>query len=91
MGVQPVAATAQRLRTYRVVLEWDDEDPSDPGWVATVPALPGCVTQGSTVTEVMQRVQEAILGYLEVLAKRGEPIPPPDADSPAVAVPEPLA
>lgn len=81
-----MSATMPRLRTYRVVLEWDDEDPENPGWVVTVPALPGCVTQGDTVAEAMDRVQEAIQGYLEVLAKHGEPIPPPDAEGPTASV-----
>lgn len=82
---------ATALRTYRVVLEWDDEDPDNLGWVVTVPALPGCVTQGDTVAQALGRVQEAIAGYLESLAKHGEPIPPPDADGPAVPVLEPRA
>ena len=81
-----MATTLPRLRTYRVVLEWDDEDPENPGWVVTVPALPGCVTQGDTVAQALERVQEAIAGYLEALAKYGEPIPPPDAEGPAVSV-----
>lgn len=28
---------ATALRTYRVLLEWDDEDPENAGWVVTVP------------------------------------------------------
>jgi predicted RNase H-like HicB family nuclease len=86
-----MAATAPRLRTYRVVLEWDDEDPENTGWAVTVPALPGCFTQGDTVAEALERAQEAIAGYLEALAKRGDAIPPPDADTPAVSVLEPHA
>ena len=86
-----MAATMPHLRTYRVLLEWDDEDPENAGWVVTVPALPGCVTQADTVAQALGRVQEAIAGYLEALVKNGDPIPPPDADSPAVSVPEPHA
>ena len=81
-----MAATTPQLRTYRVVLH---QDPGSSGWWVDVPALPGCFTQGETVAQAMERVQEAIAGYLEALAKHGEPIPPPDADSPAVSVPEP--
>ncbi|MGA3066235.1 MAG: type II toxin-antitoxin system HicB family antitoxin [Tepidisphaeraceae bacterium] len=43
-------------------------------WVE-VPALPGCYTQGKTVEQCMERAREAIEGYLESLAKLGEPIP----------------
>ncbi len=72
-----------------MVLEWDDEDPENPGWVVTVPALPGCVTQGDTPAQALERAQEAIAGYLEVLAKHGDRIPPPDAQDPALSVLEP--
>ena len=36
------------------------------GYWAEVPALPGCVTQGETWEEVMENLQEAIQGWLEV-------------------------
>jgi antitoxin HicB len=82
-------ATAPRLRAYRIVLEWDDEDPENAGWVAMVPALPGCVTQGDTLREVLDNVQDAIALYLESLVEDGKPIPPADADGPVVVVQEP--
>ena len=37
------------------------------GYVAMVPALPGCHTQGETLAEVMENVKEAIDLYLETL------------------------
>ena len=58
--------------TFRVILEPDE----DGVFVATVPSLPGCVSQGSTRAEALQNVREAIEGYLESLRDRGEPIPP---------------
>lgn len=36
------------------------------GYWAEVPALPGCVTQGETWEEVIENLQEAIQGWLEV-------------------------
>ncbi len=74
-------AVAMPLRTYRMVLEWDDEDPNNHMWVVTVPALPGCFTQGHTQAQALERAQEAISAYLESLAKHGEPFPPPDAET----------
>lgn len=87
MAAEPVPA----VRAHRIVLTWDDGDPDTPGWVVTVPALPGCVTQGDTEAEALARVQEAISAYLASLARHGEPIPPPDADGPIVPVAEPTA
>jgi len=37
------------------------------GYVALVPALPGCHTQGDTLEELMENVKEAIELYLETL------------------------
>jgi len=43
-----------------------------------VPALPGCVTHGRTLTEAKQMAKDAITGYIESLRKHGEPIPSDD-------------
>ncbi len=40
------------------------------GFVALVPALPGCHTQGETLEEAEMNVKEAIALYLESLASR---------------------
>lgn len=39
------------------------------GYVAFVPALPGCHTQGDTLNELMENVKEAIELYLETLTE----------------------
>ena len=57
---------------YRVVLEQDE----DGVFIAEVPALPGCLSQGQTRTEALDNIKEAIAGYLESLNESGEPIPP---------------
>lgn len=51
------------------------EQASEGGYVAFVPALPGCHTQGETLEETERNVKEAIALYLECLAANGEPIP----------------
>ncbi len=51
------------------------EATSDGGFVAIVPALPGCHTQGETLEETEQNVREAIELYLSSLAAHGEPLP----------------
>ena len=45
-------------------------------FVAEVPSLPGCVTQGSTRAEALDNIREAITAYLESLKAHDEPIPP---------------
>lgn len=51
------------------------EQASEGGYVAFVPALPGCHTQGETLEEAERHVKEAIALYLESLAAHGEAIP----------------
>ena len=57
---------------YRVVIGQDE----DGVFVTEVPALPGCISQGNTRTEVLRNIQEAIEVYLESLKVHGEPILP---------------
>lgn len=59
-------------RTYTIILEWDPEGAM---YVVTVPALPGCFTQGHTVDEAIARAKEAIALYLECLIEDGELVP----------------
>jgi predicted RNase H-like HicB family nuclease len=48
---------------------------SDGGYVATVLALPGCVSQGDSRAEVLKNIAEVIELYLEDIREEGEPIP----------------
>jgi len=57
---------------YRVLIEQDE----DGVFVAEVPALPGCISQGNTRKEALRNIQEAITVYLESLKAHNEPIPP---------------
>ena len=41
-------------------------DPEYKGYVADVPQLPGCMSQGKTVEAAIRNVQKAIKAYLEV-------------------------
>lgn len=45
------------------------------GYIVTVPALPGLVTEGDTLEEAREMARDAIRAYLESLIKDGEPIP----------------
>lgn len=41
-------------------------------YVAEVPALPGCVSQGKTLTEAKANIREAIVGWLTVMNARAK-------------------
>jgi len=44
-------------------------------FVATCPALPGCVSHVRTRVEATENIREAIEGYLRSLRKHSEPVP----------------
>jgi predicted RNase H-like HicB family nuclease len=56
---------------YTVVLEMEP----DGGYVANVPVLPGCVSQGENRAEALANIREAIALYLEDCRDAGEPAP----------------
>ena len=45
-------------------------DPEYKGYVADVPELPGCMSQGKTVETALKNVREAIALYLEATPAR---------------------
>jgi predicted RNase H-like HicB family nuclease len=58
---------------YGVLIAQDE----DGIFVAEVPSLPGCVTQGATRDEAVANAREAIALYVESLEAHGDPVPPP--------------
>ncbi len=56
---------------YTVILQREP----DGGFVAVVPALPGCVSQGDTRSEALTNIREAMSLYLEDCIESGDPIP----------------
>jgi predicted RNase H-like HicB family nuclease len=61
------------MPTYRftVVIERDE----DGLYVASVPALQGCYTQGETYEEALELVKDAIRLHIEARKQAGDPIP----------------
>ena len=56
---------------YTVIIETEQEG----GFVVSVPALPGCLTQGENREDALKNAREAITAYIEELRSRGEEIP----------------
>jgi predicted RNase H-like HicB family nuclease len=56
---------------YTVVLERE----SDGGFVAKVPALPGCISDGDDRAGALTNIREAIELYVESCRAAGDPIP----------------
>jgi predicted RNase H-like HicB family nuclease len=62
---------AETTMRYTVVLEAE----ADGGYVASVPALLGCVSQGDSREEALANIQEAIELYIEDCRAAGDPVP----------------
>ena len=58
---------------YRVLIQPDE----DGCFVAEVPSLPGCISQGKSRDEALENIREAISLYLESLQAHGDAVPPP--------------
>lgn len=67
------------MNVYTVVLKREAVG----GYSVSVPALPGCHTQGDSLAEALLMAEDATRLFLEALAARGQPAPP---DNPQVVV-----
>jgi predicted RNase H-like HicB family nuclease len=59
-----------KVYEFTVVIERDE----DGRFVAVVPALPGCYTEGDTEKEARDLIEDAIRLHVEDRLERGEPI-----------------
>jgi len=60
------------MNNFKVYLQYD---PEYQGFVADVPMLPGCMSQGKSQEEALKNIKEAIIGYLAVIKKHRRVIP----------------
>jgi predicted RNase H-like HicB family nuclease len=57
---------------YTVILEPNQDEP---GYTATVPALPGCISVGDTIEEALENARDAIELWIRMAREKGEPVP----------------
>ncbi len=50
------------------------------GFVAVVPDLPGCMSDGETPAEALANVQDAIAAWIETASEMGREIPQPSKE-----------
>ena len=62
---------SKKILKYTAIFEPAEEG----GYVVSVPALPGCVSQGETFEEAVSMIKDAMEGYLEVLKEEKQEIP----------------
>lgn len=59
---------------YEIVLYWSDEDEA---FIAEVPELPGCISDGATYAEAVVNAEEAARAWIETAQEMGWDIPEP--------------
>ncbi len=60
------------VKTYVFRVEVENEDGR---WVAEVPSLPGCVSEGDTKEEALEALRDTTQAYIEVMNEHGDPLP----------------
>lgn len=64
-------------KPYHLVLVESSDDDGLHGWVAEVEELPGCISQGATPDEAVDRIRDGMAGWISVALEDGIEIPEP--------------
>ena len=62
------------MSKYEIIIYWSEEDKS---FIAEVPELPGCMSDGLTYQEALENVETVIDEWLETANEIGRAIPKP--------------
>jgi predicted RNase H-like HicB family nuclease len=59
---------------YEVIIYWSEQDQA---FIAEVPELSGCMADGSTKLDALQKVEQIAAEWIETAHSLGRPIPTP--------------
>ena len=59
---------------YEIIIFWSEEDGA---YLAEVPELPGCMADGQTYREALEKAEVIIREWIETAKELGRPIPSP--------------
>ena len=63
-------------------------DPEDGGWIAEVPSLPGCLSQGVTKAEAVSNVKDAVTAWISAALSDARKVPEDPFDAEIVEIRE---
>lgn len=69
------------MRRYLILIE-----PTESGFSAYSPDLPGCVATGTSRADVEKNMRDAVEVHLDGLRENGDPVPPPSTSAAYVEV-----
>jgi len=64
----------ERISQYEIVTSWSDDDDA---FIAEMPELPGCLSDGATEAEARQNVQVIAQGWINRARYLGRTLPAP--------------
>lgn len=56
-----------------IVFELEPE--KEGGFTITAPSLPGCISYGKTIDEALEKIKDAMVGWIQVAKEEGIDIP----------------
>ncbi len=59
---------------YEIIIFWSEEDGA---YLAEIPELPGCMADGQTYREALEKAEIIIREWIETAKELGRPIPSP--------------
>jgi len=59
---------------YEIIIYWSEEDSC---FLAEVPELPGCMSDGNSYQSALKNVEQVITEWIEVAKESGREIPKP--------------
>jgi len=59
---------------YEIIIFWSEEDSA---YLAEVPELPGCMADGQTYREALEKAEVIIREWVETAKELGRPVPSP--------------
>jgi predicted RNase H-like HicB family nuclease len=62
------------MHKYEIIIYWSNEDEA---FIAEVPELPGCASDGKTHQEVLMNIEIVINEWIETAKSMGRPVPQP--------------
>ena len=62
------------MMKYEVIIYWSD---ADRAFLAEIPELPGCMSDGATYQEALRNVEVIAQEWIETTKELGRPIPEP--------------
>ncbi len=62
------------MSKYEIIIYWSEDDST---YIAEVPELPGCMSDGKTYGQALQNVEVIINEWVETAKELNRPIPKP--------------